>query len=388
MSRLHANTSPLTSASKPRMRYLPIKVLSIAALSIGFTHFGFADNQNWSKYANEPVYIEQVNHGKKQTLKFIDFRDNMLIAEMDLGDGAVAEMSLPISESMIKSLQFDTSATGKARRHITDAQYEQALYLLRPKAYPLIKFHQMPAMFVQLHNQVIALINTLISAGELEEANDLINRIELDKSDIQYSQCAIRLMNAYLVEKDYDKAVKIASSLPVSGDYTANISPLVAAADALRGAGQYEAVIPLYKTIEPAVPEAVRKNIQMWLAYSLVLADRVDEANPIIDALKEPAPDERLFSLYKLLHGSRAHNEGNYGEALDVLTRGFVRAQTSYVWVPEMLYLIGDCYARNGDNFPARNVWTEISVLYPSSPWAERANEALAKLPKPKTADN
>jgi len=69
-----------------------------------------------------------------------------------------------------------------------------------------------------------------------------------------------------------------------------------------------------------------------------------------------------------------------------VLTRGFVRAQTSYVWVPEMLYLIGDCYKQAEDPIAARNVWFEITVLYPDSPWAKRAAESLSELPEPKPA--
>ena len=103
----------------------------------------------------------------------------------------------------------------------------------------------------------------------------------------------------------------------------------------------------------------------------------------MIDSMEEPEAKDRLFSLYKLLQGSREHRNGNYGDALDVLTRGFVRAQTSYVWVPEMLYLIGDCYARAEDSTAACNVWSEITVLYPESPWSTRAAESLSKLPKP-----
>ena len=188
-------------------------------------------------------------------------------------------------------------------------------------------------------------------------------------------------MNAFVAAEKYDQAAKIAATLPVTGNYAANISPLLNTADALRGAGNYEAVIPLYKTIEPAVPEDLRKNIRMWLAYSLVLSDRLDEATPIIDALEEPAQKNQLFSLYKLLHGSREHSKGNYDKALDILTRGFVRAQTSYTWVPEMLYLIGDCYARTEDTIAARNVWIEVTILYPDSAWAPKAQTALEKLP-------
>ena len=337
-------------------------------------------NSYWIEYGNEPVLIQQNNNGAVQTLKFVSFQDGMLVAELE---GGVGEISLPVSESMVRTLRLDNSKMPEIERMIRRGNFTPALDLLRPKAYPLIKFHQVPESFTQLHSPIRSLIETLIKAKEYKEAHDLLNRIQLNKVGIKYSQIAIALMGAYLSEGDSDKVAKMTEIIPVEGQYAVNIRPIVDAADALRAAGKYEAVIPLYRQIKTVVSDDVKKNVQMWLAYCLVLADRVDEATPMIDALEEPKPNERLFSLYKLLQGSRAHRGENYGQALDVLTRGFVRAQTSYDWVPEMLYLIGDCYARSEDKLAARNVWTEIAILYPESPWAKSAESSLAQLPEP-----
>ncbi len=337
-------------------------------------------NSYWIEYGNEPVLIQQNNNGAAQTLKFVSFQDGMLVAELE---GGVGEISLPVSESMVRTLRLDNSRMPEIERMIRRGNFTSALDLLRPKSYPLIKFHQVPESFTQLHAPIRSLINTLIKAKEYKEAHDLLNRVQLDKVGIKYSQSAIALMRAYLRDGDYDKVAKMTEIIPVKGQYAVNIRPIVDAADALRAAGKYESVIPLYRQIETVVSDDVKKNVQMWLAYCLVLADRVDEATPMIEALEEPEPNERLFSLYKLLQGSRAHRGENYGQALDVLTRGFVRAQTSYDWVPEMLYLIGDCYARSEDKLAARNVWTEIAILYPESPWAKSAESSLAQLPEP-----
>jgi thioredoxin-like negative regulator of GroEL len=309
----------------------------------------------------------------------------MLVAELE---GGVGEISLPVSESMVRNLRLDNSKMPEIERMISRGNFTPALDRLRPKAYPLIKFHQVPESFTQLHSPIRSLIETLIKVKEYNEAHDLLDRIQLDKVGIKYSQIAIALMGAYLKDGESDKAAKMTEIIPVSGQYSVNIRPIVDAADALRAAGKYEAVIPLYRQIETVVSEDVKKNVQMWLAYCLVLADRVDEATPMIEALEEPEPNERLFSLYKLLQGSRAHRGENYGQALDLLTRGFVRAQTSYDWVPEMLYLIGDCYARSEDKLAARNVWTEIAILYPESPWAKSAESSLAQLPEPEQTIN
>ncbi len=363
------------------MRYFTLKALLIATISIGISQAAIAQNQYWDQYGKLPVLMQQNNNGAKQTLKFVAFKDGMLVAELD---GGIGEASLPITESMAKSLRLAVD-TQKATTMIERENYTGALKLLRPEVYPLIKFHQVPDMLVQLHGPLRLLIDTLVDAEEFAEAEDVVMRLQLDKVGIKYSESVIRLMNAMIYSEMYEDAARIAKILPVTGDYAVNIAPLIDAADALRGAGKFDAVIPLYRAIEAAVPEESRANVQMWLAYSLVLADKLDEATSILETLQEPEPKERLFSLYKLLEGSKAHREKNYLEAIDLLTRGFVRAQTSYAWVPETLYLIGDCYSNLNDNIAARNVWTEIVILYPSSPWADSAQKSLDTLPKTST---
>lgn len=358
------------------LRHMTLKALFIAALTLGTAHSALADNPYWDQFGSEPVFIVQ---GGTQTLKFVNFRNGMLVAELDGGAG---EISLPVSETMVQGLQLKLDIDS-AKQIIAGGNFEAGLELLRPKVYPLIKFYQVPENFGQLHTPILGLLNTLIAAGEFEEISDLLKRIKLDQAPITYSQVAIRLMNHYIEQRDYDTATRISQTLPLDGTYQANISAVAKAADQLRAAGKYQAVIPIYREIKDIVPEEVRSNVEMWLAYSLVLAEELDEAKPLIEQMDEPAIDDQLFSMYKLLHGTLAHRKENYSEALDLLTRGFVRAQASYAWVPEMLYLIGECYKLQEDPEAARSVWTELTILYPDSPPALRGKTSLEQLPKP-----
>ena len=362
----------------------PITALLVASL-IGPAITQAEANQYWTEYGAKPVLIQQNNNGRVQTLKFVNFVDGMLVAELD---GGIGEVSLPVSESMVATLSFEGIDMLAINRQIAQENYAAVLSELRPKAYPLIKFHEVPETFTQLHVPIRSMIDTLLLSGELDEALDVISRIDLSKVGLKYSELAVQLLNGLLNKGEFDKSAQLTGMLPVEGDYAVNISPIIAAADLLRAAGKHSEVIPLYVEIEKVVPEELKDNIKMWLAYSLVLADRINEATAIIDALDEPDPDEELFSLYKLLEGSRAYRGEDYSQAIDLLTRGFVRAQTSYSWVPEMLYLIGDCYARADDPLAARNVWTEIVILYPESPWAQSATSSLAELQNPEQPIN
>lgn len=345
-----------------------------------------AENTYWNEFGNKAVFVEQNNNGNRQMLKFVAYRDNMLVAQLKLsnpdGSSSIAEISQPVSESMVKTLNFQIKALSQACQLTDSGNYIGAVKLLRSDVYPLIKFHRVPESFIQLHQPVRLLIESLINAGELAEAEDLLKRIELDQVDLKYSENAQALLQAYQQNQDFEGLARVAEMLPVEGIYAVNISPLIDAADVLRGAGYYDAVVPLYRAIQIVVDPAAKKNIDLWLAYSLVLANQLEEATALIDSIAEPEPNDKLFSLYKLLYGSRMHRLEKYGEALDTLTRGFVRAQTSYSWVPEMLYLIGDCYLRADDPVAAKNVWLEIVALYPDSPWSNRTQQALEALPQ------
>ena len=348
---------------------------------------GFAENEYWVKYGRNPVYVKQIDGNTERILKFVHYKGNRLSMELEI-EGGNAEISRPLSQSMINTLRLDIKEMELANKLIFEENYYGAAELLRPKVYPLIRFHKVPEMFTELHAPIRALIYSLIRSRNYPEAEDIISRISLNRVDVKYSELAIDLLNAYLAEQDYEAATRVVNQLPVDGIYSDNIDYIIRVANILRGADKHRAVIPLYRRAEKYVSGETYTEIQMWLAYSLILIDEIEEASVIIDKLEEPTPEDPLFSLYKLLQGSREYRKENYNQALDVLTRGFVRAQTAYTWVPEMLYLIGDCYAKNEYPTAARNVWTEITILYPDSLWSKNAKESLDKLPLPELKED
>ena len=323
----------------------------------------------WYQYGESPVLMQYNNNGAMQTLNFLYYKEGMLVAEIDGGFG---EVSMPVGKQMARQLKVSIPGIAKAKSLVNQGNQIGALKILRKSVYPLIKFSRLPEEFTQLHSANKILLQSLIQSDQLEEAKYLLAKIPLEHASLQYSEIAIDLLNKYTLIKDWDSVIQITRSLPHKNDYAANIKIIMNSADKLRSAGRYDAVISIYQSIQKDVDPSLQKNLQIWLAYSLVLADRQKEASSIIDGIERPNIEDEIFSLYQLLIGARAHRSGDYTKALDLLTRGFVRTQTSYSWVPEHLYLIGDSYLQSGDSIAANNVWKELSILYPSSPWAEK----------------
>jgi len=335
----------------------------------------------WERYGGQPVNINQANQGRSQNLRFVDYDNGNLVARVPQDQGG-GQISLPVSTSMAENLRFEYDEKSRVDRLEGDGKHAQAVEVLRPVAYPLVKFAPLPKEAYQIHVPVQALLRNLIAGGMLEEASALFGRIPLGESPPAYSGLAVDLARQYADQGEFARVGELARSLPVQPPYSGNIGAVMDLAGKLRGAERYGDVIPLYRSLQDAVPENRRRNIRVWLAYSLVLADRLDEAKKLVDEIEPPARDHRLFSLYKLLQGSRLHRLGEYAEALDTLSRGFVKGESANPWIPEMLFLIGDCYARTEAHTAARNVWKEITLLYRDSPWAEKAEERIAELPE------
>lgn len=363
--------------------FLQVKSLSVCISMLCAVQIAQA-NAYWDEFGELPVSIQQVSNGNVQVLEFQRFEDSMLVAELP---GGVGVISLPVNENLVRNLRLELKSLSKVPSLLDRENFTGALELLRPAVYPLVKFHPVPASFVQIHTPVYNLLETLYLAREYDELEFLLGKIKLDQTTPRYSNFALTLMNARIQRGEYVEAASIAKMIPVEGKYSSNIKPLIDASDNLRAAGMYEAVIPIYRSIETTVPDDLKESIRMWLAYSLALNGQVVESAELFERISEPAPKNRLFSLYKLLQGSSNYRENNYSEALDLLTRGFVRAQASYSWVPEMLFLIGDCYLKSSDPIAARNVWTEVVTLYPQSPWASRA-EAMIESISPNEISN
>ena len=66
--------------------------------------------------------------------------------------------------------------------------------------------------------------------------------------------------------------------------------------------------------LSPNVSLEEQKKVDLWLAYSLSRSNR--GSNHYLRFAEEPAPNDELFSLYKLLEGSRAYHKGDYSTAL------------------------------------------------------------------------
>lgn len=337
----------------------------------------YAAENYWQQYGQNAVSMEFRGAQDYEALDFMAYRDGMLVAAVDQGD---VEIALPMGRLLAQNLRFQFPELQNARDHINAQDYEAALTILRPKVYPLIKFHLVPEAFTQMHEPIRLLIDTLVTAGHRAEANAIFQHLTLDRVAPAYSRSAHRLLKAHIQYNEHPQAATLCMRLPLAEPYQLNQTAALNTADALRSSGHYTEIIPIYQKLEPHVSGHQLQNLQMLLAYSLILSGQPAQADERIANIPKPTKDQNLFSLYQLLQGSKLHQQGHHTQALDTLTHGYVHATSDQNWLPEMLYLIGDCYAQIKQTAAAQNTWQELTTLHPKSPWAERVTNRLQTL--------
>jgi len=362
---------------RPPSRWAAIATISFCSCVVS-TH---ATQEYWDKYSNVAVPIAKEDMQLTNFRAFVDYDDKMLVLQMSDGLG---EISVPVTDNIVGNLRLELEVMPEVYDLLNRGMFEEALEKMRPAVYPLIKFYEVPEQFYDLHGPLQRMLSTLIRLKKYDELEFILSKMDLSRCLIEYSQIAVQLMQTYREDERYEDASRIALSLPVEGRFNANMPAIKEFGDYLRAQEEYALVIPIYKRILELLPADEEGDMPIWLAYCLILNDDLDEAEPLITEISQPASHLPSFSLYQLLTGSLEYRRQQYAVALDILTKGFVRSEPSFSWMPEMLFMIGDCYRQAEQFTAARNVWNEIIILYPNSPWANRAEASMTELPAPK----
>ena len=360
-------------------RIIAIFALPFASVLIVIpTHASDYKNAFWEEFGHRAVAAQLAIGQNMQSVTLKGLKDGLLMTEMSV-DGTVAVMGMPTNDMLVRQLQIPMSDRQAVQTLLREKAFSEALEKLRPLVYPLIAYHKLPISFKVIHQLNFMLLEALIDDQSLQEANDLIRRISLSEAPVHYSRIALELVDRQILAGMYVQASELIASLPLKDAYASNIPKVVIAIHKMRDAQQFELAIPLYRSIEGKLNGIELESIQLWIGYCFANTGQKEASEKQLLNLKIEDKKDKNFPLYQLVNGSIAHQDKQYNEALDQLSKGFVYSQSSDEWVPEMLYIMGDCYFKTGNRVGAQNIWLEITQLYENTPWFSRAQNALNK---------
>ncbi|MGE9295227.1 MAG: tetratricopeptide repeat protein, partial [Puniceicoccales bacterium] len=139
----------------------------------------------------------------------------------------------------------------------------------------------------------------------------------------------------------------------------------------------------LYERVQEATGTEAATIATLWTAYCNVMLGRSQTAALFVEKAGNFEPDQKPYSLAKMVTGKIELEALDYMDAMELLAQAVVTADVGYNWTPELTYMVGLCYENLDLPDTAREVYKEVILFYPDSQWSDKAQEATLRLPPP-----
>lgn len=337
------------------------------------------------RYGDRPVPVRLFS-GVERELELLAIVDGELELR-PIGEAGAARVIVPLADAGRFRLQpILPEDFAAARERAAEGDYAAAIELMRPTVYPWVRFLEVPAELLPIHEPVRDFIHALLVAGKLDEAVALLRVLPLDRLDGAYFDLALQAVTRLIDGGRGGEALVFLRGLPVTAQTEGWFPRLFALAARLRTADRLAEALAVYERIlaVPGSEWAVRARL--WTAYVQVRLGRADEAARMLAARPVPSRNEREYSLHQLVLARIALAEGDSAAALDAAAPGVVYARIDDDWAAELRWIVGQAYEASARPDVALGIYGEIQVFYPGSLWARLAmerTEALAPNPAP-----
>ncbi len=332
-----------------------------------------------SRYGDTPIPVVNKTGGANNRMYLMGDEDGELVFRYNPNNPQ--EIILPLNTPGLSILYIPPKEYEEHIAIINAGDYDRAVEGMRDYVYPLIQYLQVPASNINIHPIVDRFTYALVNSSNLDEAASLMEQLPLTKLDPQYIDYAFIVTERLVDAGKTDEALKLLNRIPLSKKYEALLPKVMRFANQLREAGNMSEALFLYQRIQDIPDTKVRKEAMLWTAYCNMETGRSQTAELFVEQAGEIKPDERAFSLLKLVQGRLAMVNDNTTEAMSNISQGVVSADIGYPWTPELLYWSGTLYQQIGRVEVAREIYGEVDLFFGSTPWGEKSREQMAKLP-------
>jgi len=384
-------------AFKDNINRLIKPLIALSAVIVCLSGTLHAENM-YAKYKDTDITVRD-RTGNTRDIPIIlrDINDTAIIySPMSYQQG---QLELPLSNKELRLFfEYPREEWDKVLAALRLDNYEQAVELLRPMGYPLVKFLVVPEERFNGHEVVIRLYTSLIRSGKLDEALTLARKLPLEALNDTYLELTMELANAMVEVGDTIGAIRAIQIIPMNEKRMQMIPRLMEFANSLRVRSQYEAALILYDRIRHIPNEELQRTSNLWISYINLLLEQYDTAAEYLERVTGLEETDRAYSLYQLIEGRLLLVAGNTADAINTIAIGVVNSDVSYPWMPDLLYASALCYETMGHQaaaagplpegnidkrLVASNVYYQLSLFYPDSEWTEKGMARMASLPKP-----
>lgn len=334
-----------------------------------------------AKFSTDPVLIINQTGGRSggEKLYLIAQESGELIFRYD--PNKPQEIIVPLDIDDLKLFYQYPKPFHVARELIADGQYEEAIVILRPMAYPLVQYIQIPADKFNGHIVIETLLSALVETDLIDETLALVRRLPITQLPPVFLEHSLRLANRMVAENRHNDALSILKKLPLSKNEQTYFPDVMKFADILREAGNVKEALSLYQRIFKVKGTEYTQMASLWSAYCFITLGRIESAKVFLSGMDDITIKSPVYSLKQLIDAKISLIDENYLAAIERVSQGVVYADFGDSWTPELLYTTAFCYENLNNIKTASEVYSEVELLYPNTSWGAKSRERLANLP-------
>ena len=357
-------------------------------------------NSEIRKILNDPKLIND-DIRASQALRFIEVDHRNAYQRFQAEQGAF-ENELNRFKSLNIIYAIENDAFQRAQSLIFQGEYIRGLHELRPIVYPLIKLAPIPKYFGNtrisyFQDHVEYLLQALLEAANSEKVPEnyqtsfmyeafaivyMLPLYELDNKEfIRKSLSLVALLAKTGRPKDSARANYLLNLIPFDKNDEESVIAFFNVAENFRSSGNYPKALEIYEQFFPLTEHLKYREACLWSAFCRASSTPPQfgasqlSLDKFIDTYKkegktEPPRDSKYYSLWRLVEAILFYRDplDKLDLAMDRISEAVVYSRIGYDWVPEILALSAQCYAKKGLTETAIKVYRELRVFYPKHP--------------------
>jgi len=355
--------------------------LALCLASVTSSSIAAPVEENWQQRAeklmSKPLTVSWQNNGATSTMNLVGVRDGQLAFKVGKQAG---EASMPLDT--LGDIWFDTpphkgysQAIGLIGKETFGIKH---LNLMRQRAYPTVRFLEIPAAHCGFPDTVSNLTAGLLQLGQLDEATFLINQLDIPTLGPKFEAHAIALARALVEAGSPQKATAIIQQLPIDRIALANTALVFDLAHLLRDQKKYSDARNIYQKLGKNA--SIGNNpAEYWSYYCGLKEGEYLDDHSFPAAVNNIEAGGPHYPLQQLVLGIYYSTREQDQEAMRAISQGIAFATPVETWTPELMFCSAQAYATLEMPDISKSVYQETVRFFPTSPWAVAAQKELDK---------
>ena len=258
---------------------------------------------------------------------------------------------------------------------------ERALPVIRQKAAPFLDVMELSVLPGNHLPAVYSYLDALRAAQQWAEAVEVATQIPLTAAPPEALQRIGTLALDLHRAGQGDQLQRLHRYIEAPSGYSArHVAQLMDLADQWREAGVYVTAHELYRKVR-RYAGPLQTRAQLWVGYcSFYLGEEIVPATFLGD-LPEMDVTTPGYSLRELIKARLRLREEEYDAAMRSAAEGKTYASPADSWYPELLFVLANLYDEFEMEGASEAARRELSILFPSSPWAGESRQTLENQP-------